>query len=190
MLCVCKVAVLCAWRGCVCVCYGKENPSKEAGLSDLCPHFPSHQRHGHVRPDAPCDCHWHAGPTALWCHQHVYPGPQQSGSDRTLRNTLASGLLIQGIRRGYHGWGSQVSALCFLIWKTHLGCVCGCEGLCVFPCAISVFMCSVFLGDCIFHSLCRARGGCSLNLGITLLLYNNWPHSNMLIVWKTSWACF
>lgn len=50
-------------------------------------------------------------------------------------------------------WGgllgvSQVSALCFLILKT--------LGLCV---TVSVlFLCSLFLGDCIFHSLCRSRG--------------------------------
>lgn len=32
-----------------------------------------------------------------------------------------------------------------------------CERVCVAMCFVSVlFMCSVFLGDCIFHSLCSA----------------------------------
>lgn len=60
-----------------------------------------------------------------------------------------------------------------------------CVRVCVLPmCFVSVlFMWSVFLGDCIFHSLCSAagqrgeeRGCCTVDVGITWLLFNNVSH--------------
>lgn len=87
---------------------------------------------------------------------------------------------LGGRRRGEegdtHAQVSQMSALCFLILKTLGLCQCGC--VCTHVFVSVLFMCSVFLGDCIFHSLCSApgqqqRGGgcCKVNLGCCSLKY-------------------